>query len=124
MKHMEEKRKNILKLGYTEEDIKKIQNLFGLVNKSTEIVFEKIEKIYNLFQELGYSQQEIKRITKHKPVIYGYSIENMKQKLEYMQSIGYSKEEAIVITKKFPSIFGLSKEKLNEKIEILQKMRT
>ena len=46
-------------------------------------------------KELGYSQEEIIKMTKSFPAIYNCSIENIKQKIEDMIVLGYNKEEVI-----------------------------
>ena len=40
---------------------------------------------------LGYSREEVIKMTKTLPAIYGLSIENMKQKIEFYDSIGMHK---------------------------------
>ena len=47
-------------------------------------------------------------MTKSMPSIYGYSIDNIKQKIEDMEKLGYSKEEVIKMTKSMPAIYGYS----------------
>ena len=43
-------------------------------------------------------------MTKTQPSIYGYSIENMKQKIEDMEALGYSKEDIIKMTRTFVNV--------------------
>ena len=74
---------------------------------------QKIEDIISL----GYTKEEVIRMTKNFPSIYGLSIESMKQKIEDIISLGYTKEEVIKMTKILPSIYGLSIENMKQKIE-------
>ena len=74
---------------------------------------QKLEDIMSL----GYTKEEVIKMTKTLPTIYGYSIEKMKQKLEDIISLGYIKEEVIKMTKILPSIYSLSIENIKQKIE-------
>ena len=56
-------------------------------------------------------------MTKSFTSIYGYSKENMKQKIEDMIALGYTEEEVIKMTKSFTSIYSLSKKNIKQKIE-------
>ena len=51
---------------------------------SIENLKQKIENI----MDLGYSKEEVIKMTKSMPTIYSYSIENMKQKIVFYDSIG------------------------------------
>ena len=66
---------------------------------------------------LGYTKEEVVKMTKTLPAIYGYSIENMKQKIEDMITLGYTKEEIIKMTKSLPAIYSYSIENMKQKIE-------
>ena len=66
---------------------------------------------------LGYSKEEVIKMTKSMPSIYGLSKENMKQKIEDIMVLGYSKEEVIKMTKSLPQIYSLSKENMKQKID-------
>ena len=66
---------------------------------------------------LGYTKEEVIKMTKILPSIYGFSIESMKQKIEDIISLGYTKEEVIKMTKILPTIYGLSIENMRQKIE-------
>ena len=64
---------------------------------------------------LGYTKEEILKITKNIPSIYSHSIENIKSKLDNLILLGYSKTEVLAITANYPAIFCLSTESLNQK---------
>ena len=66
---------------------------------------------------LGYTKEEVIKITKSFPSIYGYSIETMKQKIEGVMSLGYTKEEVIKMTKTIPQIYSYSIETMKQKID-------
>ena len=73
---------------------------------------QKIEVI----MALVYSKEDVIKMTKSMPSIYGLSIENMKQKIEDIIALGYSKEDVIMMTKSMPSIYGYSIENMKQKI--------
>lgn len=56
---------------------------------------------------LGYSKEEIIKMTKTLPVIYSYSIENMKQKIAFYDSIGMH-ELAVIDAKQLMQSVNLS----------------
>ena len=58
-------------------------------------------------------------MTKTLPVLYGYSIENIKQKIEDLISLGYSQEDVIKMTKLLPALYSYSIENIKQKIEDL-----
>ena len=80
--------------------------------------YEKIlkSKIEDM-EKLGYSKEEIIKMTKRLPTIYGYSTDTLKQKIEDMEKLGYSKEEVIKITKSLSPIYSYSTDTLKQKIE-------
>ena len=73
-------------------------------------------------KELEYSEEEIIKMTKILPSIYGLSIENIKIKIQDMEEIGYTKEEILKMTKSLPTIYGLSIENIKDKINVVEKM--
>ena len=67
-------------------------------------------------EELGYSKEEVIKMTKSLPTLYCLSIENIKDKIKDMVDLGYSKEEVIKMTKNLPSIYGYSIENIKDKL--------
>lgn len=65
---------------------------------------------------MGYTKEDIIKMTKTMPQIFCYSIENINQKIDDLVSLGYTKEEVIKITNSFSSIIGLSIENIKQKI--------
>ena len=108
-----------LSLGYSEEDYKIIINNYSLENYKEETLYSKVLSVYNYLISLNYTKEEVIKMTKMFPSIYGLSIENMKQKIEDVMSLGYTKEEVIKMTKKSPAIYGYSIENMKQKIEDL-----
>ena len=108
--------------GYTKEESKEILNTYPLNTCKPETLKRKIEEINMYMEKLGYSKEEVIKMTKNLPQIYGHSIDNIKQKIEYMEKLGYSKEEVIKMTKSLPAIYGLSIDTLKQKIEDMEKL--
>ena len=73
-------------------------------------------------EKRGYSKEEVIKMTKSLPAIYGLSIDNIKQKIEDIEKLGYSKEEVIKITKKRPAIYSYSTDNIKQKIEDMEKL--
>ena len=114
---MEELKELFLKLGYNENEYVEIVNTYPIINTRPETLVRKVKENYEFLISLGYSKEEIIKMTKNLPAIYNYSIGNIKQKIEDMEELGYSREEVIKMTIGLPSILGLSIENIKQKIE-------
>ena len=114
---MEELKKMFLELGYSEKEYVKIVNTYPIINMKPETLKKRVKENYDFLISLGYSKKEIIKMTKRVSAIYGYSIENIKQKIEDMEKLGYSRKEVIKMTIGLPSILGLSIENIKQKIE-------
>ena len=108
--------------GYTKEESKEILNTYSLNTCKPETLKKKIEEINMYMEKLGYSKEEVIKMTKSQPAIYGYSIDNIKQKIEDMEKLGYSKEEVIKMTKSLSQIYGYSIDNIKQKIEVMEKL--
>ena len=110
-------KEEFIKLGYTEDDYNEIRNSYALINIKDETLSMHLKDIFTFFLECGYTKEEIIKMTKTLPSIYGYSIENMKRKIADIMDLGYTKEEVIKMTKTLPTIYGLSIENIKQKID-------
>ena len=108
--------------GYTKEESKEILNTYPLNTCKPETLKKKIEEINMYMEKLGYSKEEVIKMTKSLPSIYNLSIDNIKQKIEDMEKLGYSKAEVIKMTKSMPSIYSYSIDTLKQKIEDMEKL--
>ena len=106
----------LLNLGYSEDEYTKILNNHFLKTYVENTLYIRIKEHFDFLLSLGYSGEDIMKMTKTLPTIYGYSIENMKQKINDVISLGYSKDEVIKMTKVLPAIYGLSIENIKQKI--------
>lgn len=77
---MDELSKLFKEIGYRKEEYEEIVNEFGVANLKRETLIKKVKENYKFLRSLGYMQEEVIKITKQFPSIYGLSIENMKQK--------------------------------------------
>ena len=93
--------------GYTKEESKEILNTYPLNACKPETLKKKIEEINMYMEKLGYSKEEVIKMTKSLPTIYGLSIDNIKQKIDFYDSIGLH-ELAINDTKKLMQSVSLS----------------
>ena len=119
---MEEVKSYLKKLGYEEAEMEEIINDYAVASFRPETLIKNIERNYNYLLTLGYSQEEVIKMTKSLPAIYSYSIENIQQKIEDLKKLGYSQEEIIKMTKSLPAIYGYSIENIQQKIEELKKL--
>ncbi|MBR3175979.1 hypothetical protein IKF26_01075, partial [Candidatus Saccharibacteria bacterium] len=109
----------LIKLGYEEDDAKDITSNITLSDLNLS---GKIYRNFVFLQELGYSRDEVIKMTKSLPTIYSLSIDNMKQKISDMQGLGYSRDEVIKMTKSLPAIYSYSIDNMKQKILDLQEL--
>ena len=109
----------LISLGYNNEDIENILACNSLKSFKEDTLLIHIKDIYNLLISLGYSREDVIKMTKTFPALYGYSIENIKQKIDDLISLGYSRADVIKMTKTFPALYALSIENIKQKIEDL-----
>ena len=119
---MEELKELFLKLGYGENEYVEIVNTYPIINIKPETLMRRVKENYDFLMLLGYSKEEVIKMTKSLPSIYSYSIENIKQKIEDMEELGYSREEVIKMTKNLPAIYGYSIENIKQKIEDMEEL--
>ena len=61
---MEELRKFFIELGYKEEEYEIIVNTYPLSNLKVETLLNKVKENYNFLIELGYSREDVIKMTK------------------------------------------------------------
>ena len=102
-------------LGYTKDDYDAIRNSYPISSIKDETLIEKVRDNYSFLLKLGYKREEIIKITKSLPEIYGYSTRTIEQKMKDMISLGYTRKEVINMTKDLPAIYGYSKKNMKQK---------
>ena len=110
-------KEEFIKLGYTEEDYEIIKNNYSVIHIKDEALIKRLKDNFSFLLKMGYTKEEVIKMTKGLPSIYSLSKESIKQKIEDIISLGYTKEEVIKMTKSFPPIYGLSTENMKQKIE-------
>ena len=114
---MNEIRKYMLDFGYNDDDINKICNAYPLNNLRVDTLYDKIKENSLFLLSLGYSKNDIIKMTKLLPALLAYGIENIRQKLDDLIELGYSKQDVIKMTKLFPALFSLSIENVKKKLD-------
>ena len=112
----------LLIFGYDKISAHNIVKQYALCNLKDEILANNIKKVFLLLISLGYTKEEVIKMTKVLPSLYGYSEQKIINKIDFLISLGYTKEEVIKMTKALPSLYGLSEENIREKIEYLKKI--
>ena len=110
-------KEEFIKLGYTEEDYEIIRNNYAVNQIKDETLIKKLKDNFAFLLKMGYTKEEVIKMTKNFPSIYGYSVESLRKKIDDMIALGYTKEEVIKMTKSFTPIYGLSIESMKQKID-------
>ena len=116
---MNEIRKYMLEFGYTDENIDKICNAYSLSSFRVDTLYGKIKENSLFLLSLGYSKNDVIKMTKLLPALLAYGIENIRQKLDDLIELGYSREYVIKMTKLLPALFGYSIENIKQKLDDL-----
>ena len=106
----------MLDFGYTESDIELIFKYLSKKHYNSGTLYNKITSINNFLKSLGYTLQDIRKITIYYPYIYTCTIDYMNKKIEDMIDLGYYKKDIVSMIKKYPMILGLSIENIKLKI--------
>lgn len=106
-----------IRLGYTRLDYKQIVENYSLRHFKYETFYKNIVLNYQFLLDVGYTKEEIIKITKLSPKIYSYSVDNLKQKIEDIINLGYSKKEVLKITNSLPNIYSYSIDNMKQKFE-------
>ena len=112
----------LIGLGYEADDARNITLAYGVSDLKDSTLSNNIGRNFVFLQELGYSQDDVIKMTKSLPSIYNLSIENMRQKISDMQELGYSQDDVIKMTKLLPSIYSYSIENMRQKISDMQEL--
>ena len=100
-------KEQFIKLGYTEEDYEIIRNNYAVNQIKDETLIKKLKDNFAFLLKIGYTKEEVIKMTKSFPPIYGLSIENMKQKIDFYDSIDMH-ELAVIDSKKLMQSVNLS----------------
>ena len=67
-------------------------------------------------------KDDVLKMSKTLPQIYGYSINSINNKFSNMEDLGFKKEEIITMTKSFPQIFGITTNNIKQKIDYISSL--
>ena len=80
-------KEKFLEFGYTEEEYNLIRNSHGISTYTDTTLTKQFVNITSYLLDLGYTKTEILKMTNSFPTIYGLSIENIREKIEFYDSI-------------------------------------
>lgn len=112
---MDELIETLLKLGYKNRDAKILAN--KLQAQDRKISESILTELFGFLGSLGYSREDIIRMTKKLPAMCQYSIDSLKHKIEGLEELGYNRGDIIKMTKVYPQIYSISMENINKKIQ-------
>ena len=98
----------LISYGYSKEDANKIIDNYSLTGYKEDTLKQKTIEIFDYMNNgLNYSREEVIKMTKTLPAIYSYSIENIKEKMDFYDSIDMHRL-AVVDTKQLMQSVNLS----------------
>ena len=80
-------KQKFLEFGYTEEDYNLIRNSHVISTYTDTTLMKQIINITSYLLGLGYTREEVIKMTKSLPALYSLSIENIREKIEFYDSI-------------------------------------
>ena len=110
-------------LGYSDEYINKI--IMYVVNDRKyreEGLLLKVKEIFPYFLSLGYTCDEIIKISISCISLYTFSLDTIKSKVECLLNFGYKLEEVTRIIYLYPRIFNLGIENIKRKVSLLTEL--
>ncbi len=105
----------LLSFGYIKEDAQEVVNSLFLHKLKDESLCKNILNVYNYLRDY-YTKEEIVKMTKLLPALYGLDIENIRQKIDNIEKLGYERKDVIEMTKKLPALFSYSIDNIKRKI--------
>lgn len=112
----------LLSLGYIEKEIMKIISSYPLCDLKETSLYNKIKSNYLFLSNLGYTKEEIIKMTKSLPSIYGYDIKNMQKKINDVIKLGYKRVEVLKMIKKNSSILSCNINSTSKKLLDIMKL--
>lgn len=107
--------KKLIQMGYNCNQIRRIFKHYSICRYEPEYLILKIETIFNYLLDLGYTKEQVIRITLKYPSIFGSKIESISQKIEDLITLGYSRQNVFEMIQKHPQILSYNKDKIMEK---------
>lgn len=111
--------KKLLELGYSDIDIIRFKYDKELSKYTDEEKCKKIDLIFNHLLSLGYSREDIMKMTMLVPFIYSLSVLDIDNRYNMLLGLGYSDIDTIKLIKDNAKILIISDNQINEVIRIL-----
>lgn len=115
-----ELKKYMFLFGYKEKEIEKILN-FPSTLENQKLLENAIRNL-NLFLNLGYTREQIIKLTVRFPHVLSCSEEDIINKINNIIKLGYTKKNILKMTTSIPQLYGLNIEnmqiKINDMIEL------
>lgn len=113
--------------GYTKGQVSyivsKAESILTMEFNNKENIDSNIDKKYNyLYEELGYSKEDIIGITYLFPEYYTLSLDTLKNRFNNLLKLGFSKDNAKKIFYKYPKILSIKEETLTDKYNYYLKL--
>lgn len=84
-------KEEIFKLGYTQDDLDKINDTYYVCNYRGEILYKKMLDVYMCLSNMKYSHNDIMVITRRIFGIFVYDGEMLRERMSELLSLGYSR---------------------------------
>ena len=85
--------------GYTQQEFNHFIGDYSLARLKYETLYKNVVQMYQFLVSIGYTKEEVLKITKSFPSIFGFIIESIKQKIVFYDSINM--HELAVINAKY-----------------------
>jgi len=90
-------REYMISVGYSDRDINKIISYNKVSGYKDKDLLIKIKDLFKCLLELGFGYDDIKEMSVMYPVIFTYSIDNMRFKIDKIVLLGYEKKVVMTI---------------------------
>lgn len=108
-------------LGYNEKQTVKILSFNSFQKYTVKYLYLKINQVYAFLLKSGYSEEDIIKMTTLLPSIYDCSIDNLRNKQEFLSNM-FTKEEMLKITRKLPALYAVGKDSIMEKMNFFSNL--
>lgn len=114
--------KLLLELGYGEVDITLLKYNKSLNGYSEIELCDNIKKIFDYLLSLGYSRDEVLKITSLNSMIYSKSILDIENRYIYLSKLGYSDEEIKKLILGNGMLLVVLEDEINNSLKIMNKL--
>lgn len=112
--NLEQKRKDILALGFTPEEFNKMVYDYPTIYSNS---IEKLIDSFNNYIALGYSKATVRKMVNSCAGIIGISKENLESKMQELEGLGFNRKQIFKMGKFYPQMFRSSVSYIKQKIQ-------